>query len=135
MGSGAAGVDDAMNTVNPSASGATEPSADWMDRLLRFDAAEHSDDYIDDAGFTARVMHELPVADALPAWRRPAVALLWVVAGLLLAVALPGVAFDVARAAYKLFAARPFALSTVAFMVVTLGAASWTAAAVALRRD
>src|SRR6476620_10085391 len=68
MGSGAAGVDDAMNTVNPSASGATEPSADWMDRLLRFDAAEHSDDYIDDAGFTARVMHELPVADALPAW-------------------------------------------------------------------
>ena len=64
MGSGAAGVDDAMNTVNPSASGATEPSADWMDRLLRFDAAEHSDDYIDDAGFTARVMHELPVADA-----------------------------------------------------------------------
>ena len=27
-----------------------------MDRLLRFDAAEHSSDYIDDAGFTARVM-------------------------------------------------------------------------------
>ena len=26
-------------------------------------------------------------------------------------MALPGVAFDVARAAYKLFAARPFALS------------------------
>ena len=125
-----------MNTAIPNASDSPDPSADWMDRLLRFDAAEHSGDYIDDAGFTARVMHKLPlVTSALPAWRRPAVAALWVVAGVLLAVALPGVAFDVARAAYKLFAARPFALSTVAFMVVAFGAASWTAAAVALRRD
>lgn len=124
---------DAMNTVNPNTPGAAEPSADWMDRLLRFDAAEH--DYIDDAGFTGRVIHQLPAVDTLPAWRRPAVAVLWMVAGLLLAVALPGVAFDVARAAYKLFAARPFALSTIAFMVVAFGAASWTAAAVALRRD
>ena len=48
----------------------------------------------------------------------------YTLAGLLLAVALPGVAFDVARAAYKLFAARPFALSTVAFMVVAFGAAA-----------
>ena len=47
----------------------------------------------------------------------------------------PASPFDVARAAYKLFAARPFSLSTVGFMVVAVGVASWTAAAVALRRD
>jgi len=124
-----------MNTVNPDVPDPRDPPADWMDRLLVADAAGHASDYIVDQGFTARVMQTLPPAVALPAWRRPAVVALWVIAGLLLAVALPGVAFDVARAAYKLFAARPFALSTVAAMVVAIGAASWTAAAVALRRD
>ena len=112
-----------------------DPPPDWVDRILAADAAEHAGDYLQDNGFTARVMQRLPLAGALPAWRRPAVAALWAIAGLLLAVALPGVAVDVARAAYKLFAARPFSLSTVAFMVVAVGVASWTAAAVALRRD
>ena len=80
-------------------------------------------------------MQQLPLAGALPAWRRPAVAALWAIAGVLLAMALPGVALDVARAAYRLYAARPFALSTLAYVVVAFGAATWTAAAVALRRD
>ena len=123
-----------MNVVHPDAADPHDPPADWMDRLLVADAA-HASDYIGDQGFTARVMQALPLAGALPAWRRPAVVALWAIAGVLLAVALPGVAFDVARAAYKLFAARPFALSSVAAMLVTIGAASWTAAAVALRRD
>lgn len=124
-----------MNAVNPADIDSRDPPADWMDRLLVADAEGHASDYIGDQGFTARVMQTLPLAGALPAWRRPAVVALWAVAGLLLAVALPGVAFDVARAAYKLFAARPFALSTVAAMLVAIGAVSWTAAAVALRRD
>jgi len=123
-----------MNTLDPDASDSRD-APDWMDRLLVADAALHASDYIGDQGFTARVMQTLPFKGALPAWRRPAVVALWAIAGLLLAVALPGVALDVARAAYKLFAARPFALSTVAAMVVAIGALSWTAAAVALRRD
>jgi hypothetical protein len=126
---------NAMNTVNSDAMPSGDPHADWMDRLLAADAAGQAGDYIVDQGFTARVMQRLPLAGALPAWRRPAVIALWAVAGMLLAMALPGVAFDVARAAYKLFAARPFALSTVAAMVIAIGAVSWTAAAVALRRD
>ena len=98
-----------MNTASPNASDSPDPSADWMDRLLRFDAAEHSGDYIDDAGFTARVMHKLPlVTSALPAWRRPAVAALWVVAGLLLAVAL---APSVVDAALRHQSAIPFGLA------------------------
>ena len=124
-----------MNAIDANVNDASNPSADWMDRMLRHDAALHADDYINDSGFTARVMQALPVVGELPAWRRPAVAALWVIAGALLAIALPGVAYDVARAAYKLFVARPFALSTIAFIVVAFGAASWTAAAVALRRD
>ena len=90
-----------MNTIDANVSDSSNPSADWMDRMLRHDAALHADDYIDDSGFTARVMQTLPVVGALPAWRRPAIAALWVIAGVLLAVALPGVAFDFARAAYK----------------------------------
>ena len=124
-----------MNPLDSNTAAADDPHEDWMDRLLVADAAGQAGDYIGDQGFTARVMQRLPLAGALPAWRRPAVIVLWAIAGLLLAVALPGVAFDVARAAYKLFAARPFALSTVAVLVVGIGAVSWTAAAVALRRD
>jgi hypothetical protein len=109
---------------------------DWVDQALRRDAADHAGEYLSDSGFTARVMQALPPAqDALPAWRRPAVTLLWVIAGALLAVSLPGVAVDVARAAYTLFSARPFSLSTLGFMVVAVGACTWTAAALALRRD
>jgi hypothetical protein len=114
---------------------APEPPADWVDQLLLRDAAAHEAQYLPDDGFTARVMQKLPAIGALPAWRKPAVIALWAIAGILLAIALPGVALDVTRSAYKLFAARPFALSTVAFMVVAIGAATWTAAAVALRRD
>jgi hypothetical protein len=124
-----------MNAFIPDATDSRNSPPDWMDRLLAVDAADHSGDYIGDQGFTARVMQMLPLAGALPAWRRPAVVALWAIAGVLLAVALPGVAVDVARAAYKLFVARPFALSTVAFTLVAFGAASWTAAALALRRD
>ena len=122
-------------TPNSHTTDRRDPPSDWVDEILLRDAGEHAGDYIADQGFTARVMQELPLAGALPAWRRPAVVALWALAGVFLALALPGVAFDVARAAYKLFAARPFSLSTIAFMVAALGAASWTAAAVALRRD
>ena len=124
-----------MNAIDANLNDASHPSADWMDRMLRYDASLHADDYIDAAGFTARVMQTLPAVGELPAWRRPAVTALWVIAGLLLGIAMPGVAFDVARAAYKLFVAQPFALSTIAFIIVAFGAASWTAAALALRRD
>jgi hypothetical protein len=114
---------------------ANDPPLDWMDRILLRDADELAGDYIADDGFTARVVQRLPRAGALPAWRRPALVALWAIAAVLVAVALPGVALDVARAAYKLFAARPFSLSTIAFTIVAVGVATWTAAAVALRRD
>ena len=121
--------------VTPFTSTAHDPPPDWMDRLLLHDADEHTGDYIADEGFTARVMQELPPPGALPAWRRPAIAALWLIACALLALALPGIAVDVARGAYKLCAARPFSLSTLAFMLAAVGVATWTAAGMALRSD
>jgi len=116
-------------------SSSSDIPADWLDQLLAREAADHAGDYIADRGFTARVMQALPAADALPAWRRPAIVALWLIAAALLAITLPGTAHDVAREAFKLFAAQPFSLSTIALVLAAIGIATWTGAAVALRRD
>ncbi len=42
-----------------------EERGDWLDPLL----VAGRDDYVDDDGFTARVMDALPAPAALPAWR------------------------------------------------------------------
>ena len=110
-------------------------SADWLDALLVSDAADHRALYVTDEGFTARVMQRLPAPDALPAWRRPIVAGLWLVAAVLIATMLPGTAHEIAREVFTLFAARPFSLSTLGFAIVAVGLATWTGAALALRRD
>jgi hypothetical protein len=107
--------------------------ADWLDRLLVEEAAA-SRDYIDDAGFTASVMARLPAPASLPAWRKPAVTVLWAAVGLGLAFTLPNAAVDVAREAFKLFAAKPFALSEVLAVIALAGAGLWTTAIVAWKR-
>lgn len=109
--------------------------ADWLDPLLASDAADHGDDYIHDDAFTARVIRMLPAPVALPTWRKPAVVALWLVAVALLGLALPGAAHDVAREAFRLVAAKPFSLSTLALVLAAIGIATWTGAAVALRSD
>jgi hypothetical protein len=119
-------------TANPHTEATRSDPPEWIDALLRRDRSQT--DYIADAGFTARVLERLPAARALPAWRRPAIIVLWIVAAALAAIAVPGVAIDIARATYRVFAARPFSLSSLAFAIVALGAATWTAAVFALRR-
>ena len=119
--------------ANPHTDATRSDPADWIDGLLRRDAAEAAH-YIADSGFTVRVLGQLPAVRALPAWRRPAIMVLWLVAAAIAAIALPGLAVDVARAIYRVFAALPFSLSSLAFAIVALGAATWTAAAFALRR-
>ena len=101
-----------MNTAAPNASTRHDRR-----RLARrgccVDARASTRDYIADDGFTARVMAALPPRrDALPAWRKPAVTAL--VGGRGSAASrwrCPASAFDVAREAFRLFAAQPFALS------------------------
>jgi hypothetical protein len=130
---GAPGID--ANAMNRPFIPTSQAPADWFDALLAEDGVEHRGDYIGDDGFTARVMHRLPPAVTAPAWRKPAVVTLWLVAAALIALVLPGTAYEVAREAIKLFAARPFSLSTLAFVVVAFGVATWTCAALALKRD
>ena len=107
---------------------------DWVDRLLADDAHDYAQSYIDDAGFAAKVMQQLPAPATLPAWRKPAATLLWAAVGLGLAFTLPGAALDVAREAFKLFAAKPFSLSEIAAVLAVLGMGTWTTVIVAWKR-
>jgi hypothetical protein len=123
------------NVMNAQPASTAKPQADWLDSLLAADGADHRAGYVADDGFTARVMQALPAPVSAPAWRRPAVIALWLVAAALVATMLPGTALDVAREAFRVFAAIPFSLSTLGFGIVAVGIAMWTATALALRRD
>ena len=129
------GARDDANVMNTSPTPTSPAGADWLDAVLAGEGAEHRADYIADDGFTARVMHELPAPVTVPAWRRPIVIALWLVAAACVATMLPGTALDVAREVVRLFAAMPFSLSTLGFGIVAVGVAMWTATALALRRD
>ena len=115
--------------------GSAAATADWLDHVLADDARDHAGDYIADNGFTARVMSALPAPIVVPAWRKPAVTALWGVAAIGLAFALPGAAVDVAREAFKLFSAKPFALSEIAAVLAVAGLGTWTTAFYAWRRS
>jgi len=108
---------------------------DWLDTVLHADGREHRAAYLDDAGFTARVMTALPAPAAMPAWRKPALALLWAVAGIAVALALPATLVDVAHDVLRLLVGQRVSLAGIAAGVVALGSATWLAAALALRED
>jgi hypothetical protein len=117
-----------------SASSEKDAPSDWIDRVLADDARGDAQSYIDDAGFTSKVMDQLPAPATLPAWRKPAVTLLWAAAGLGLAFTLPDAALDVARQAFKLFSAKPFSLTEVFAVIAIAGAGMWTTAIFAWKR-
>ena len=121
--------------VDRPAAVADEASADWLDGALAAAGREHRADYLDDGGFTTRVMAALPLPAAPPAWRRPAVALLWVAAGIGGALALPGAFTDVAREFFRIVGGQPVSLPGIAVAVALAGAATWSAAAYLLHSD
>jgi len=121
------------NHLNETGNSGRTAGDEWLDGLLRADAREHAAAYVGDDGFTTRVLRALPAPLALPAWRKPAIAVLWGAAGVALAVALPAAAMDVAREAYRLLAAQPVSLSGIAGALVAAGALTFSAAAYALR--
>jgi len=117
-------------------SGSTSPTEDdWLDRALNEDGRAHRAAYLPDDGFSARVATALPLPATLPAWRKPVVAILWTVAAGGVAIALPGAALDVGREVLRVVGAIPVSLTGIATGVVMLGAATWTAAVVALRQN
>lgn len=122
-------------TIDPSTA-APDRSGDWLEDALRHEAAEHAGAYLDDHGFTARVMAALPeTVSWVPAWRRPAVATMWGLAVAGASVALPQAAIDVGREAFSLLVAHPVSIPQIAVALVLLGLATSSAAAYALRND
>ena len=123
-----------MSERNDTASAASD---DWLERLLAADGSDHRAGYLADDGFTARVAAALPapVTVAMPAWRKPVVALLWTIAAAGIALALPEALADAASAIVRLLGHQPVSLANVAVGLVALGVASWAGAAYALRRD
>jgi hypothetical protein len=113
----------------------TDTGDDWLDAALRDDGREHRARYLADDGFTARVMAMLPAPAALPAWRKPALAVLWTAACVGIALALPGAYTDVAHEFLRLVIGHPVSFAQIAAGVLALGIGSWAATAYALRRD
>jgi hypothetical protein len=112
------------------------PDDDWLEQALRTQGREHRAGYLDDDGFTARVMAALPpAAEAVPRWRKPVVAAIWTAAGAAAAIALPEVALDVGREAFRLLATHPVSLPQVGLLLTAVGLGTWVAAAWALRSD
>ena len=109
---------------------------DWLEVALRNAAPEHASAYLDDVGFTAKLMASLPPPIlSLPAWRKPAVAVMWGVAAVGTCIALPQLAIDVGREAFGLLAAHPVSIPQIGVALALLGFATWSAAAYALRND
>ena len=121
-----------MNEPLPSRPDASD---DWLDDVLRADGLEHRADYLDDDGFTARVMSALPAPAALPAWRKPALAALWAGAGIGIALALPATFGDVAHEILRVILAQRMSLTGVGASLLVLGASAWAAAAMALKNN
>src|SRR4030095_10937174 len=115
--------------MNDSPRPAANAEDDWLDVALRADGQAHRADYLDDSGFTARVMAALPAPVALPAGRRPALTLLWALLGLGVALALPGVVVDVAYDVMRIVLGQSVSLVGIGAAVVAMGVATWASGA------
>lgn len=121
--------------MNDHALSTPDAGDDWLDAALRADGREHRAGYLDDDGFTARVIARLPLPASLPAWRNRAVFALWAVAGVGIALSLPGAYADVAREYLRVVTGHPVSLAQIAGTLVLLGLGSWTAMFWVLRHD
>lgn len=106
---------------------------DWLEQALRADAGHSA--YVADDGFTARVLERLPAPAALPAWRRPIVALLWLVLAGAVAAALPGLFYDVFRGLVATVVAQPVGLPQITIALGLFGALAWSSIVYALREE
>jgi hypothetical protein len=108
---------------------------DWLDDMLRDAGREHRADYVADDGFTQRVMAQLPEPATLPAWRRPIVALLWLLAIGAAMVSLPELFEQLFRGAVAVLAGHRLGLADVAMALVLFAGATWTTLIYAARSE
>jgi hypothetical protein len=108
---------------------------DWLDDMLRDAGREHRADYLADDGFTQRVMAQLPEPATLPAWRRPAVALLWALGIGAVMFSLPGLFEQLFRGAMAALVGHRLGVPDVAVALVLVGGATWSTLIYAMRSD
>src|SRR3979409_196805 len=94
---------------------------DWIERSLVEAGRDHSAEYIDDDGFTASGASRLPAPLALPSWRRPVVALLWLLGGVLVAISLPGLFDQLVRGVMTVLVAHRIGFFDVVMAFMVLG--------------
>jgi hypothetical protein len=97
---------------------------DWPEQALRADGAEHRSNYIGDDGFAGRVMARLPQPATLPAWRRPAIALLWLCVAAAAVLGVPGLFDDAFRGAVALLVGHRIGVVDVIALLVIPSAAA-----------
>jgi hypothetical protein len=112
----------------------TQRGDDWLEAALAADARDHAA-YLADDGFAASVLAQLPHVAALPAWRRPVVALLWLITGGAVAVALPGLFYDVFHGLIATVFGQALTLPRIALAVTLLGALTWSTIVYAVREE
>jgi hypothetical protein len=112
----------------------TQRGDEWLEGVLRAEARDEAA-YLADDGFTASVLARLPQVAALPAWRRPVVALLWLIAGAGVAVALPGLFYDVFHGLIATVFGQALTLSRIAVALTLLGALTWSTIVYAVREE
>ncbi|HEV7413886.1 MAG TPA: hypothetical protein VGP14_09525 [Casimicrobiaceae bacterium] len=108
---------------------------DWLDAALEEAGHEHRAAYVADDGFTARVIGRLPAVPTLPAWRRPVIVLLWLLAGAAAMVSLPGAFDDAFRGSVALLLGHRMGLADFALLLLLCGAAAWTSLVYAARAN
>ncbi len=111
------------------------PGDDWIEQALADAGREHRAEYIADDGFTASVISRLPAAFALPAWRRPVVALLWIFGGLAVMMSLPGLFDQLFRGVMAMLMSHRMGFGDVAMALILLGGITWSALVYAARSE
>ena len=112
-----------------------EIDGDWLDAALEVAAQEHRAAYVADDGFTAKVIEHLPGVPMLPAWRQPAIVLLWLLAGGAAMVSVPSAFDDAFRGSVALVLGYRMGLADFAALLVLFGAAAWTSLVYAARAN
>jgi hypothetical protein len=108
----------------------------WLEQALKSDAQAHAAAYVSDDGFTAKLMARLPTPAVLPAWRRPVIALLWLVAGGAAVALLPDLFYSLFSGVIAVLVGQPMLTwSNLAVALIVLCGATWSTLVYAMRAE